>query len=104
MWQRDLATVFGPGTVLAGKYCVERTVGAGGMGVVLAVRHKDLGEPFALKLLQPAAANSAAARERFAREARAAAKLRSEHVARATDFGFLDEEGAPYMVLELLEG
>ncbi|MBL8739978.1 MAG: serine/threonine protein kinase, partial [Myxococcales bacterium] len=47
---------------------------------------------------------SAPARERFAREAKAAAKLKSEHVARAIDFGFLPEDGPPYMVLELLEG
>ena len=93
-----------PGTVVAGKYTVERKLGAGGMGIVLAVRHKDLGELYALKLMLPAAAASAPARERFAREAKAAAKLKSEHVARAIDFGFLPDDGPPYMVLELLEG
>lgn len=93
-----------PGSVVAGKYTVERKLGAGGMGIVLAVRHKDLGELYALKLMLPAAAASAAARERFAREAKAAAKLKSEHVARAIDFGFLPDDGPPYMVLELLEG
>jgi serine/threonine protein kinase len=93
-----------PGTVVAGKYTVERKLGAGGMGVVLAVRHKDLGELYALKLMLPAAAASAPARERFAREAKAAARLKSEHVARAIDFGFLPDDGPPYMVLELLEG
>ncbi|MBK6519601.1 MAG: protein kinase [Polyangiaceae bacterium] len=104
MWPRDPAVVFEPGTVLAGKFRVERPLGAGGMGVVLAVRHADLEEVFALKLLHPAAASSPAARERFAREAKAAARLKSPHVARVTDFGFLDDDGAPYMVLELLDG
>ncbi len=93
-----------PGSVIAGKYVVERKLGAGGMGVVLAVRHRDLGELYALKLMQPVAAQSAAARERFAREAKSAAKLKSDHVARAIDFGFLPDDGPPYMVLELLSG
>ncbi|MFO0552551.1 MAG: serine/threonine-protein kinase [Polyangiaceae bacterium] len=91
------------GTVLAGKYVVERELGAGGMGVVLAVRHRELDELYALKLMLHGAGSNAAARERFAREAKSAAKLRSEHVARAIDFGFLDDE-SPYMVLELLHG
>jgi serine/threonine-protein kinase len=95
---------FAPGTEIAGKYVVERKLGAGGMGVVLGVRHKELGERYALKLMLPAAAASEQARERFAREAKAAARLKSEHVARAIDFGFLEDGGAPFMVLELLEG
>ena len=95
---------FEPGTVVAGKYEIVRKLGSGGMGIVLAVRHKELGELFALKLMLPAAAASSAARERFSREAKAAAKLKSEHVARATDFGFLPDDGPPYMVLELLSG
>lgn len=100
----QLEPSFPPGTEIAGKYVVERRLGAGGMGVVLAVRHKELGERYALKLMLPAASASDPARERFAREAKAAARLKSEHVARALDFGFLTDGGAPYMVLELLEG
>jgi serine/threonine protein kinase len=100
----QLEPSFPPGTEIAGKYVVERRLGAGGMGVVLAVRHKELGERYALKLMLPAASASDPARERFAREAKAAARLKSEHVARAIDFGFLSDGGAPFMVLELLEG
>jgi serine/threonine-protein kinase len=100
----QLEPSFPPGTEVAGKYVVERRLGAGGMGVVLAVRHKELGERYALKLMLPAASASEPARERFAREAKAAARLKSEHVARAIDFGFLSDGGAPFMVLELLEG
>lgn len=95
---------FEPGTVIGGKYVVERWLGSGGMGVVLAVRHAELGELYALKLMLPAAAASPAARERFAREAKAAAKLKSAHVARAIDFGFVRDDGPPFMVLELLSG
>ncbi len=100
----ELREALEPGTVIAGKYRVVREIGKGGMGVVLAVSHVELGQGYALKLMLPSAAASGAARERFAREAKAAAKLESEHVARAIDFGFLDDDGPPFMVLELLEG
>ena len=60
-------------------------------------------EPAALKFLLPAALGSADATERSAREARAAAKIKSEHVARVIDVDVL-ESGAPYMVMEYLEG
>ncbi len=92
-----------PGTLLAGKYLVERVLGEGGMGVVVAARHTQLEQRVALKFVLPEALKSTDAVERFAREARAAAKLKSEHVARVLDVGSL-ENGAPYMVMEYLEG
>jgi eukaryotic-like serine/threonine-protein kinase len=91
-----------PGDVLAGKYRVERVLGAGGMGVVVAAHHIELDEKVAIKFLHPEALD-AESRARFAREARAAVKIKSEHVARVTDVGQL-EGGAPYMVMEYLEG
>jgi len=91
-----------PGEVLAGKYRVERVLGAGGMGVVVAAHHIELDETVALKFLHPEALD-ADSRARFVREARAAVKIKSEHVARVTDVGQL-ESGAPYMVMEYLEG
>ena len=91
------------GDVLAGRYRVERVLAAGGMGVVVAARHVQLGQKVALKFLLPVAAANADAAARFQREARAAALLRSEHVARVTDVGNLDG-GEPYMVMEFLEG
>lgn len=91
------------GMVLAGKYEVERVLGAGGMGVVVAARHLALDERVALKFLQPAYAHHPEASSRFLREARAAAKIKSQHVARVSDIGEL-EQGAPYMVMEYLEG
>jgi serine/threonine-protein kinase len=91
------------GEVLAGKYRVERVLGMGGMGVVVAATHLDLHELRAIKLMLPTALENAEAVERFMREARAAARLRSEHVAKVHDVGHL-ENGAPYMVMEYLSG
>src|SRR3954465_15876290 len=91
------------GQLLAGKYRVERVLGQGGMGVVVAAHHVVLDETVAIKFLLPEALGSAEAVARFEREARAAVKIKSEHVARVTDVGRL-ETGAPYMVMELLRG
>jgi serine/threonine protein kinase len=91
------------GDVLAGKYRVERVVGRGGMGVVLAAWHLELDQRVALKFLQPELAERDEAAERFRREARAVARIRSEHVARVIDVGTL-EGGIPYMVMEYLDG
>ncbi|HVH46635.1 MAG TPA: serine/threonine-protein kinase, partial [Labilithrix sp.] len=92
-----------PGDILAGKYCVERVLGAGGMGVVVAARHTQLGQLVALKFLLPAACEAPGAIERFLREGKAAAHITSEHVARVVDTGVL-ENGSPYLVMEHLEG
>jgi serine/threonine-protein kinase len=91
------------GDVLAGKYRVERVLGVGGMGVVVAALHLQLDERVALKFLLPEAMQNQEAVARFAREARAAVKIKSEHVARVVDVGTL-ENGAPYMVMEYLHG
>ena len=91
------------GDVIAGKYRVDKILGVGGMGVVVAARHIQLDEKVALKFLLPEALGDAEAVARFIREARAAVKIKSEHVARVSDVGTL-ENGAPYMVMEYLEG
>src|ERR1051326_8983161 len=91
------------GGVLAGKYRVERVLGVGGMGVVVSALHLQLDERVALKFLLPDALENQEAVARFQREARAAVKIKSEHVARVSDVGQL-ENGAPYMVMEYLEG
>ena len=92
-----------PGDVLAGKYRVESVLGAGGMGVVVAAHHIQLDEKVALKFLRPEALGDAECVARFEREARAAVKIKSEHVARVIDVGTL-ETGAPYIVMEYLDG
>ncbi len=91
------------GDMVAGKYRVERILGAGGMGVVVAAHHVQLDERVALKFLLPDAIASSEVIGRFVREARAAAKIKNEHVARVRDVGEL-ENGSPYMVMEYLEG
>jgi eukaryotic-like serine/threonine-protein kinase len=92
-----------PGAILAGKYRVERILGQGGMGVVVEARHIALDDRVALKFLLPEYAQHPEASARFLREARNAVKIKSEHVARVSDVGTLDS-GAPYMVMEYLEG
>jgi eukaryotic-like serine/threonine-protein kinase len=91
------------GQILAGKFRIERVLGQGGMGIVVAATHLQLDERVALKFLLPDALVNPEAVERFAREARAAVKIKSEHVARVSDVGTL-ESGSPYMVMEYLHG
>jgi len=92
-----------PGEVLAGKYRVEKVLGAGAMGVVVAAMHMDLQERRAIKFMLPSMLDDVEGVERFLREARAAVRLKSQHVAKIHDIGRLDT-GAPYMVMEYLEG
>ncbi len=107
-----------PSALLAGKYRIERVLGQGGMGVVVAAVHTALDERVAIKLLLPEALASAETVARFQREARAAVRIKSEHVARVIDVGAVDpaasslqaalgiplSPGAPFMVMEYLEG
>ncbi|MDI1482456.1 serine/threonine-protein kinase [Polyangium sp. y55x31] len=92
-----------PGDLLARKYRVERVLGQGAMGVVVAARHVDLGQLVAVKSLLTGRVVSPEQRERFLREARAAVLLKSHHVARVLDVG-ADENDAPYIVMEYLDG
>lgn len=92
-----------PGDVLDGKYVVERTLGQGGMGLVVAARHVVLKTHVAIKLLLPQATRDPENLKRFHREARAAVRIRSPHVARVHDVGQL-ANGTPYMVMDLLVG
>ncbi|HYQ02444.1 MAG TPA: serine/threonine-protein kinase [Polyangiaceae bacterium] len=91
------------GQVVAQKYRVDRFIGQGGMGVVVAGFHLELDQPVAIKFLLAESGLQSEGAERFRREARAAAKIHSEHVARVFDIGLLDER-VPYMVMELLHG
>jgi len=91
------------GDVLDGKYRIVRVLGKGGMGVVVAAVHVELGHRIALKFLSRAGARNEETLARFALEAKAAAMMRTEHATRILDIGRLPS-GEPYMVLELLEG
>jgi serine/threonine-protein kinase len=91
------------GDVIGDKYRVESLIGEGGMGAVFAAHHQLLDIEVAIKVLWPDLVENRAATDRFLREARAVARLKSEHVARVMDVGTL-EGGQPYIVMELLEG
>jgi serine/threonine-protein kinase len=91
------------GEIVAGKYKVERVLARGGMGVVVAAIHQQLEQRVALKFLLPGGVQCESIVARFLREAKAAVRLRSEHVARVLDVGTA-EDGAPYIVMEYLEG
>src|SRR5882757_1638147 len=91
------------GDVLAGKYRVEKILGIGGMGMVVAATHLELDQRVALKFMLPSAAEQPETAARFLREARAAGRLNSDHVCRMVDLGRFDS-GAPYIVMEYLQG
>ncbi|HVY46915.1 MAG TPA: serine/threonine-protein kinase, partial [Minicystis sp.] len=90
------------GSVVDGKYRIERVLGMGGMGVVMAAMHLELGERVALKFVK-LADDAGEVVERLRREARITFRLRGPHVARLLDVGSLPS-GAPFLVLEYLEG
>ena len=102
-WEGLLGEALSPGDVLAGKYRVDELVGFGAMGFVLRAWHLQLEEPVAVKFLLPELAKSDEALVRFEREARAAFKIKSQHVTRVLDVGRL-AQGQPFMVMEFLEG
>ena len=89
---------------MGGKYRIERVVGEGGMGIVASATHIELEQRVAIKFLSPDAMLSPEAVERFLREAKVAARVKSEHVARVTDVGETTPGGVPFLVMELLEG
>lgn len=91
------------GDIVAGKYRVERVLGVGGMGIVVAASHLQLQQRVAIKFLLPGVVAGPDAIARFLREARAAARIQSQHVARVLDAATL-EDGTPFMVMEFLEG
>jgi len=92
-----------PGQLVAGKYIVERLLGQGGMGQVVQARHAQLAQRVAIKVLHPSAQGNAETHARFLREARTAATLSSEYIARVFDVGLLPS-GSPFMVMEHLDG
>jgi eukaryotic-like serine/threonine-protein kinase len=91
------------GEVLEGKYLVEGVLGAGGMGVVLRAKHLTLGQLVAIKMPLVETIADRDTVERLLREAKAAVRLRSEHVCRVLDVGQTAQR-LPYIVLEYLEG
>ncbi|MEO5731244.1 MAG: protein kinase, partial [Byssovorax sp.] len=94
---------FRSGDIIDGKYRVERVLGQGGMGVVVAARHVRLGERVAIKFPLARLGLRTDLTSRLFREGRAAMRIRSEHVARVHDVSTL-ATGEPYLVMEYLDG
>ena len=88
--------------VIAGKYRLIARLSKGGMGSVWRAQHLELDCPAAVKLLEPAFADSPEALTRFRREAQSAASLRSANIVQIFDFGV--DDGTPYIAMELLRG
>ena len=91
------------GDVIGGRLRIDRILGVGGFGVVAAATHLELRQEVAIKMLKPEFTNDEEIVDRFLREARAVAALRTEHVCRVFDVARTDK-GEPYIVMELLHG
>jgi serine/threonine-protein kinase len=100
---QPLTLPFSPGDVIAEKYEVVGVLGSGGVAYVISALHLELGEMVALKFLRPESLEHEDVVARFASEARAVARIKSEHVAHVFDVGTLPD-GAPFIVMEYLEG
>ena len=92
-----------PGTLVLGKYRVDSLIGEGGMGAVVKAWHLDLDQPVALKCLLPEMMTRHDIVARFVREAKAASKLKGQHVAQVFDVGRLENQ-VPYIAMEYLDG
>jgi serine/threonine protein kinase len=85
-----------------GRYEIERIIGCGGMGIVLKGFDSELNRPVAIKLLAPHLARVGAARQRFAREARAAAAVVHENVVPIHNVE--SEHATPFLVMQFVPG
>jgi serine/threonine-protein kinase len=92
-----------PGSLLGGKFRIDRLLGAGAMGTVYAIDHELTRHKRALKLLHPAVQNIPDIVRRFLNEASAAGRAGNPHLVETFDAGTLPT-GEPYVVMELLEG
>ncbi len=91
-----------PGSIVAGRYRLARKLGQGGMGSVWQAENLSVGGSVAVKLMSPAIAGDRSAVDRFLREAKAAAALRSPHVVQTFDHGMHGD--IPYIAMEMLDG
>ena len=90
------------GTVIAGRYRLDRELGRGGMGLVFLSHHLSLDIPVAVKVMLPKVASDPLLVRRFQREARATSTLKHRNIVKVFDFGV--HEGVPFLVMEFLDG
>ncbi len=99
------ADLIKPGMIIAGRYRIVKQLGEGGVGAVFLVQHVHTDERLALKVLHTQVALDPTTVERFRTEARAPARIDSDHIVRVTDADVAPElNGAPYLVMEFLRG
>lgn len=101
--QEVIAKEMETGKVLGNRYEIKACIGSGGMGAIYTARRIHIGDLVAVKVLRPEVVHDAQSRERFQREARAAAKLHHPNAVVVHDFG-QDPDGTTYIVMEFLEG
>jgi serine/threonine-protein kinase len=90
------------GKTIAGRYILRSLLGHGGMGAVYEGEQLNIGKKVAIKFVDPEFATDEQIRTRFAREAKAMSTIESPHIVSVLDAG--NEEGRPYLVMELLRG
>ncbi len=91
------------GTLLGGRYHIEKQLGEGGMAVVYRARNALVDRPVAVKIMNPQLVRDTSLKERFRREAKNAASLAHPNIIEIADYGETDD-GTPYLVMELLDG
>jgi serine/threonine-protein kinase len=91
-----------PGRIVALRYRLNELMGTGGMATVWAATHLELSTPVAVKFQKTWVVGDRAAEEKFKKEARAAARLKSPNIVHVYDYGV--DDGIPYIVMELLHG
>jgi eukaryotic-like serine/threonine-protein kinase len=92
----------GPGAVVEDRYELTRVIGRGGMGEIWEAHDRQLEGPCAIKFILQHLANDKEVRSRFAREAKAVARLRTPHAVHIFSVG--EEQQTPYLAMELLQG
>ncbi len=91
------------GTVLDGRYNIEKVLGEGGMGLVYKATHTTLGKTLAVKVLRPEVSKNEEIVARFRQEAQSASAIGNQHIIDISDFGSLPD-GSTYFVMEFLTG
>lgn len=93
-----------PGAEIAGRFVIKERIGEGGMGAVYRALQTSLDREVALKVLHSSSAMTPRARRRFAREARAIARLNHPHIAGVYDFGMDGDGQTLWLAMELITG
>jgi serine/threonine protein kinase len=96
--------MFAPGQMLAGRYRLLRLLGGGGMGAVWAAKNEAIDREVAIKVMLPQIADDPTSLQRFFNEARICGSIRHPGIVDVLDLGRSEEDGSPFLVMELLDG